>query len=254
MTDALAAEWIKIRTVSATRYCLGLALGSVGLSTLLTFGMVSAYDDSSAADQATFTGTPMEEVTMLVAHLCLGVLGVLAISSEYTTGMIRTSFLAMPSRRMVFLAKAALLAGIVCVVAQVVIFGTFLLSQVVVGDRPIPEYAPTVGDRAPTLFAMGLTAVVVALVGLGLAAIFRSAVAAIVGVAVLVYVFPIAAGNVPEPVGPVVDAMSLKNLAFQLGGDLPDPVLAPGAAAAVLVGYALAAIGTATFLIGRRDA
>ncbi|RSM59783.1 ABC transporter permease [Actinoplanes sp. ATCC 53533] len=254
MTDALAAEWIKIRTISTTAFCLGLALASVALSTLLTLGMVSAYDGQAAAEQATFTGTPMEEVTMLVAHLCLGVFGVLAISAEYTSGMIRTSFIAMPSRRAVFLAKTAIVAAVVFVVAQVVIFGTFFLSRVVVGDRPIPEYTTAVGDRVPTLFAMGLTAVVVALVGLGLAAIFRSAVAAIAGIVVLVYVFPIAAGNIPEPAGPKVDAMSLKNLAFQLGGDVPDPVLAPGAAAAVLAAYALVAIGIATFLIGRRDA
>jgi ABC-2 type transport system permease protein len=254
MTDALAAEWIKIRTVSTTLFCVGLALASMVLSTLLTFGMVSAYDGRSAAQQATFTGTPMEEITMLVGHLCLGVFGVLAISAEYGSGMIRTSFVAMPARRTVFLAKTAVVAAVVLVVAQVIIFGTFFLSRAVVGDRRIPDYLPTVADRAPTLFAMGLTAVVVALVGLGLAAIFRSAVAAIAGIAVLVYVFPIAAGNIPEPAGPAVDAMSLKNLAFQLGGDVPDPVLGPGAAAAVLAAYVLVVIGVATFLIGRRDA
>ncbi|WP_326557167.1 ABC transporter permease [Micromonospora sp. NBC_01796] len=254
MIDALAAEWIKIRTTATTLYCLGVALGSVVLSTLLTFGMVSSYDGRDAAGRATFSGTPMEEITMLVAHLCLGVLGVLVISSEYTSGMIRTSFIAMPSRRVVFLAKSAVVGFVVLVAAQAVIFGTFFLSRLVVGDRAIPDYRTGVDDRAATLFAMGLTAVVVALVGLGLAAIFRSAVAAIAGIALLVYVFPIAAGNIPEPVGPKIDALSMRSLALQIGGDVPDAVLTPAAAVGVLVAYVVVAIGTATHLIGRRDA
>ncbi len=254
MIDALAAEWIKIRTVSTTLFCLGAAAAGMMLSTLLTLGMVSAYDSRAAADRATFTGTPMEEVTMLVAHLCLGVFGVLAISPEYTTGMIRTSFVATPARRVVFLAKAVIVAVVGLVAGQVVIFGTFLLSRAAVGDRPIPEYLTAVGDRVPTLFAMGLTVAVVALVGLGLAVIFRSAVAAIAGIAVLGYVFPIAAGNIPEPAGPAVDAMSLRNLALQLGGDVPDPVLTPGGAIAVLAAYGLVTTGVAAVLIGCRDA
>jgi hypothetical protein len=254
MIDVLAAEWIKLRSVAATQLCLGLAAAGVLLGTLLTFGMVAAYDGLDAADQATFSGTPMEEVTMLVAHLCLGVLGVLAVSAEYATGMIRTTFVAMPGRRAVLAAKALVVAVVVFVAGQAAVFGTFFLSRLVVGDRPIPEYTSAVADEAPTQFAMGLTAVVVALVGLGLGAVLRSATGAIAGIVVLVYVFPIAAGNIPEPLGPKIDALSMKNLAFQLGGSAPDAVLSPAAALAVLVAYVVLTVGSGIILIGRRDA
>jgi ABC-2 type transport system permease protein len=254
MTDILAAEWLKARTVASSFYCVGLAVAGVVLSTLLTFGMVSAYDGLPRAERATFSGTPMEEVTMLVAHLCLGLFGVLTVSSEYSTGMIRATLIAMPGRRTVLVAKAVIVAAVAFTVGQAVIFASFFLSRAVVGNRPIPEYTSAVGHETSRLFAMGLTVLVVAMVGFGLGAVLRSATGAIAGLVLLVYVFPIAAGNIPAPLGPKVDALSLRNLAFQLAGTKVDPVLSPGAALAVMAAYVAVAVGAGVFLIGRRDA
>ena len=110
----IASEWIKFRTVRSTVWTLAITLVvMVGLSLLVAFGVTSAMDSSHAnpAD----TGLPGSVIVTLgyyFAQMTIAVLGVLTITGEYSTGMIRSTLAAVPRRLPALWAKALVLAAL----------------------------------------------------------------------------------------------------------------------------------------------
>lgn len=112
----LRAEWLKLRTVRSTWWTLAatFVLGA-GLTTLLCWGnaewLASAEADESPGSFITWG--------MLIAQICAVVLGALVVTTEYGTGMIRSTFAAVPSRGKVVAAKALLVTAVLFVVGTV---------------------------------------------------------------------------------------------------------------------------------------
>jgi ABC-2 type transport system permease protein len=101
-----AMEWQKLRTVRSTRYILALfAVSMIGLAMLVLSH--EGYPRMSAADRATFDPTHDCFIGLVLGQLLLGVVGVLTITSEFSSGMIRATFAAVPRRPLV-LAPSAL--------------------------------------------------------------------------------------------------------------------------------------------------
>jgi len=94
----------------------GLLLIGVLSGALLCAAYVSRYDSLSLGERARFDPTSFNLRGLFLAQLAIGVLGVLVISSEYTTGMIRTSFAAVPQRRTVVAAKSVVFLVVAFVV------------------------------------------------------------------------------------------------------------------------------------------
>lgn len=256
MTDVLASEWLKLRSVRSTWYILGLVALAVPLVAFLTLQGVNGWDGLPPGRRARFQAPPMEQVLLPLVQLCMGVLAVLAIASEYATGMIRASLAAVPRRRTVLGGKAVITAGIALLGGLLFLFGAFAVSRAIVADRPMsPGYTTPPEAEVPMLLASGLSVAVVALVGLGLGAVTRSAAGAIVAVSGLLFVLPVLAGLLPGPWSGRVGSVLPTNLAGQLVdhpsavGDLP-----PLGALGVLVAYAVAALGAGTAVLARRDA
>jgi ABC-2 type transport system permease protein len=119
----LRSEWIKTRTVRSTVWTLALTvLLMVGFSTLFSWGTSSVQGDGGpAAGVGTGSALAVFMVTVGygVAQLTLAVLGVLAITTEYSTGMVRSTFAAVPTRLPALGAKALIVAPISALTAMV---------------------------------------------------------------------------------------------------------------------------------------
>jgi len=120
---ALQAEWVKLRTVRSTGWTLlaTFVLGA-GLTILMCWGNAD-WLASKDADES-----PGSFVTwgMMIAQICAVVLGALVVTSEYSTGMIRSTFAATPTRGRVVAAKAVLVSAVLLVVGTVTALVGFL--------------------------------------------------------------------------------------------------------------------------------
>ena len=91
--DLLRSEWEKLRSIRTTFWSLAIAVvAMVGISAIVAAVHTGGSGRGFDALSGTFTG-------VLLAQLAIGVLGVLTITSEYSTGMIRSTFIAAPQRR-----------------------------------------------------------------------------------------------------------------------------------------------------------
>jgi len=123
---ALAAEWIKLRSVRSTYLALAAAaVTAIALGYVITHYVASTtnWATLSPAKKANWDPVSYSLAGLAIAQLAFGVLGVLAISSEHTTGLIRTTFAALPRRRAVLAAKAAVAGGLYLAVITVVGLG-----------------------------------------------------------------------------------------------------------------------------------
>lgn len=154
----MLSEWTKIRSVRSTVWSLAILIVLTLIFTALFMKMgIANWDKTSPAQQAEMRLDPTGTILgsgILLSQLAVCVLGVMAIASEYSTGMIRASLLAVPRRVPVLAAKATVFALLVLVVGEVTAFGSFFLG------------APILHDKAPV--ALGDPGVLRAVVGCGL--------------------------------------------------------------------------------------
>ncbi|MGW3150414.1 MULTISPECIES: ABC transporter permease [Streptomyces] len=169
--DLLASEWIKIRCLRSTSWTIGLTvLFVVGSAAMATLADNAA--GSGPADFLPFDAYPAAGYWTLM--LVASSMGALTVVSEYSSGLIRTTTVAVPARRSVVLAKAAVTAALWTVVGTAASTGSFLVSQAILNGHHagVPITHPGV-FRA--LAASALLAPVCALVGLGLGVLLRHA-------------------------------------------------------------------------------
>ncbi|WP_440070855.1 ABC transporter permease [Streptosporangium sp. OZ121] len=261
--DVLAAEWLKLRTVRSTWYVLAAVAASVVLMVVFTLYVGGLWDGLPPERRATLRAARPEQLLLLPVQICMAVLGVLAFTSEHATGMARTTFTAVPQRAVVLAARAAVVAAVAFAVGQGSGLVTFAAGRLIIGDRPIPGFATPLWEEFPGMFAAGLSAVVLAMVGLGAGVVLRSTAGAITGVVAYLYVLPRFATALPEPWNARVGSVLLEDLTRQAAGEPPLAVglgdaaagigLSPAAALAVMALYVVAALGAAAVALTRRD-
>jgi ABC-2 type transport system permease protein len=188
----LHAEWTKVRTLPGTGWLLLAAAA-------LTIGVSAAADAASTcatigcqADPAKLSLTGVQ-----VGQAIVAIIAVLAISGEYSTGMIRVTLTAMPRRWSVLGAKAALVGGLVLTAGALGVLGSLLAGRLILPGRGFTlahGYPPlSLGDGPVLRAACGsvLYLALVALLALGLATAVRDSAVAIGLVLGLLYLFPI---------------------------------------------------------------
>ncbi|WP_433325087.1 ABC transporter permease subunit [Spirillospora sp. CA-294931] len=195
--SVVGSEWIKIRTVKSTFWTLlaGIIV-TIGLSVLLALAFTSAWDDMDAQDRADFDAAGFGLVGINFGMVAFGVLGVLIITGEYATGMIRTSLTAMPRRTELMAAKALVLGAVVLVVGLVASFASFLLSQLFFQSKDIDA---SLGDSGilRAVIGGGLYLTLIALFSLGIGALLRHTAGAVTTVLGLLFVLPIIGNFLP---------------------------------------------------------
>ena len=189
----------------------------------------------------------------MFAQLAFGVLGALAISSEYGTGMIRTSLVAVPHRRSVLAAKAAVLAIIVTPLALAISFASFLLGQEMLHSQGVSATLATPGALTAVLGAAGYL-IAVTLLGLGLGAVIRHSAGAITALTGMVLLLPLALGEFPPPWNVRLERL-MPDLSPIIARHVSAPgYFTPGIALLVSAVWTAAAVAAGLFLITRRDA
>jgi ABC-type transport system involved in multi-copper enzyme maturation permease subunit len=261
MTGLISAEWLKFRTLRSSRIVAAVVAGSILFGAALTWYVASVWDKMPAADREHVAISSIEELTLSVNQLCFAVLGILAMTSEFKTGLIRSTIAATPARGKVLAAKAIVISVCALVVGTATSLVTYYVCDAVIGDRPIRFYDQPV-DLAALLTA-GPSTVMFALIGLGLGTALRSAAGSIAAVVAAWYVLPMVALNLPAPWNARVGAILLTRLDPQLAGvdlaakygstDMPGQFLSPAGAAAVMAAYILAALLPALLTLRRRD-
>jgi ABC-2 type transport system permease protein len=199
LAGTLRSEVTKLRSVRSTYWTLFmLVVAGIAWSVAYCAGEASRWPHMSLQDRAGFDPTQSSVVGLaLLGQLVIVVLGTLAITSEYSTGMIRTSLTVMPRRGVLFGAKAAVFAAVGLVVAFLTSFAAFFIGQSLLASTHVSATL----SQPNVLRAVIGSAVYVALCGLfafGLGAILRSTAGAMTTAYGLLFLVPELAKALPS--------------------------------------------------------
>ena len=256
--ETLHAEWTKLRTVASTGWLL---LGAAALTIA-----VSAAVDAAAACPASGCQADPAKLSLTgvqVGQAIVAVIAVLAVSGEYSTGMIRVTLAAMPRRLTVLAAKAALVASLVLAAGAVAVLASVLAGRLILpghGFTAAHGYLPlSLGDGPVLRAACGsvLYLALIALLSLGVATAVRESAVAIGLVLGLLYVFPVVTSVVGnqhwqrhlEQIGPMT-----AGLYIQATANLRSLPLTPWEGLGVLALWAAGALIIGALIFRFRDA
>ncbi|MFF7733206.1 ABC transporter permease [Streptomyces sp. NPDC007984] len=172
VTQVVRSEWTKIRSVASTVWTLSLVVVvTVALGMLIAALSKNEFDSMSARDRAEFDPTFISFAGMSLGQLAMIVFGVLVVSNEYSTGMIRSSLAAVPQRGSFLFSKVAVASGLALLVGLVTSFAAFFLGQAMLGSHRVEIGDPGV---LRAVFGGGLYMALIAMFSMGVAAMLRS--------------------------------------------------------------------------------
>jgi ABC-2 type transport system permease protein len=258
MRDALHAEWTKARTLPGAGWLLVAAAALTVIVSAAVAAAVRCPSGHCAEDPARISLTGI-----YLGQAVIAIVAVLAVTSEYSTGMIRVTLTAIPRRATVLAAKAAVLTGPVLVAGAVAVLGSVLAGRLILpghGISPANGYPDLSLASGPVLRAAAgsvLYLALIALLSLGIAAAVRDGAAAIGIVLGLLYLFPILGQVVGssgwhrhlEQLAPMT-----AGLAIQATTGLRSLPIGPWAGLSVLAAWAVAALLAGEILLRLRDA
>jgi hypothetical protein len=244
-------EWRKLRSVRSTWWTLAVfAAGMVGIAILVGLKAPAHPDPSYDPTEDGFAG-------LAIGQLALGILGVLALSTEFTSGSIRATFAAVPRRGRVLAAKAAVITAVTLGAGEVLAFMSFAAGQA--AERAAVPHAglhAALGEPGVLRAVLmgGAYPALIALIGLGLAALIRHTAGAISAIVGVVFVLPL----ILLPLGQQNAAMKfLPEMIAENSLTAVKPVansLSAGAGLAMLCLYAAVALAAGGWALARRDA
>jgi ABC-type transport system involved in multi-copper enzyme maturation permease subunit len=258
---ALRSEFTKIRSVRSTYWTLLATLVVViGIGALFSYGAAHNFSQLPTAAQAHQRAQEIANATerslfgLILGQLIIAAAGALTITSEYTTGMIRTSLSVLPRRGTVFAAKA-LVFGVIAVAAGLVSsFASYFLGQAILSGQHINS---TLGQPGVlrAVIGGGLFLGVCGLLSFGLGALIRHTAGAITASFGLLFVLVILAGFLPSSWAVHVD----KWVPTNAGGAIWEKVtgvhpFSPWTGFAVFCGYAALALAAGLYRFRNRDA
>jgi len=138
LRGAIASEFTKVRSVRSTYWTLAaLLIVSIGVGAAITGGSAANFNHN-LANKAGFDATQTSLVAFFeIGQLIIAVVAAMAITSEYSTGMIRTSLTAQPRRGTVYAAKAIVLASLTLVISLVTSFIAFFVGQALLSSSGV---------------------------------------------------------------------------------------------------------------------
>jgi len=294
LRGAIASEFTKLRSVRSTYWTLGsLFLVSVGLSAAICAG-TAANLVNNPGNKAQFDATQHALLAFFfLGELIITVIGAMVITSEYSTGMVRTSLSAQPRRGVVYAAKAITLAAVTLVISIITSFIAFFVGQILLSGKgvaaslfhtiTVPANAnvnctgggPGVGPGTCTATFSGtdvvtasavLTAIIgcalfvtlIALLAFGVGAIIRHTAGAITTVIGLVFVIPIVENALPSnwhnDIMRFLPDAANQVISVTVAGTDPTHLWSAWPQLGVTALYAVALVGIGAYLFRKRDA
>ncbi|TDC63172.1 ABC transporter permease [Actinomadura sp. GC306] len=253
----LLAEWTKIRTVRSTMWSLILYVGlSLGFTTLLVSLITATWNDATEQDRAAITMDPVSFIlgSGFFGQLVVCVLGVLVITAEYSTGMIRATFLAVPRRLPVLWAKALVFTALILVAGLAVSFVSYFIGTAILGDKVQVSLSDEGVLRS--VIGGGLYLAMLGLFSLAIGAIVRHTAGAITGVIALVLIVGPLAMLLPGKIGDYVYGYMPSEAGYLITSARQgeDDLLSPWEGYGVFALWTFALLAVAAYLLKRRDA
>jgi ABC-2 type transport system permease protein len=254
LARVVRAEWTKLRALRSTWWCaLIAAVLIVGLGAAIT-GSGAPYK-ISAGDSAA-GGVTLSLVGILFAQLVFGVLGVLAFSGEYATGMIRATLAVVPSRLPVLWAKLIAVVGLVLPLSLLAAVAEFFVATALESSRGGSAISLTDPGVLREVIGASLYLTVIAVIGLALGALLRRTAAGLSVFAAMFLVVPLVAAYLPPGIkgfAPYLPS-NAGGVIWGAGKLFGGHQLDPWTGFAVLCGYAVALTGLAAWRLRSRDA
>jgi ABC-type transport system involved in multi-copper enzyme maturation permease subunit len=251
----LRSEWTKLRTQpSALWALLSAVIVVIGFGILYSL-LREARPPHGAAAIRSFDPVSVSLSGVQVAQIAAGVLGVLLITSEYGTGLIRTSLAAVPRRLPVLWGKAATLVAATVVVSLPAALAAFLAGQSILGRQHLGITLSQPGV-ARAVIGSALYLAVAALIGLGLGTLLRSTAGGIAVLFGLLFAVQIVAGFLPGSWSDEVSKYLPASAGLAVTTVRPDPAstLPPWTGFGVFCLYAAVLLGLAALRMRRGDA
>lgn len=253
-TRVFRSEWTKLYSLRSTRYALlATVVMTIGFGIIASIANVSRWSTMTAADKAGFDPLSTSLLGVRFGVLAIGVLGVLLIAGEYTTGMIRSTMTAVPRRLPVLWGKTAVYALVALVLTVPAAFIAFFAGQAILSGQHIQIALSHSGVPLAVLGAAGYLTLV-GLFAMGLGAIMRNTAAGIATFAGIMFVvgplisiLPASIANSIEPYLPSSAGQAM----MQVGHHAHS--LSPGAGLAVFAAWVAVTLAAAAILLVRRD-
>lgn len=253
--NVLRSEWTKLWSLRSTRWSLLFAFVTMaGLGPLIATVTMSRWGRLSLHERITFDPINTALGGYHLAQLAIGVLGVLVISGEYSTGQIRSTLMAVPRRLPVLWAKAATFAGVAFTLTLIASLIAFFVSQAVLTRHHVNV---SIG-HAPALRAVigtGLYMVVLGVFALSLGALVRNTAGGIAIFAGVLFVLPGLAHVLPTSTFNAINPYLPSNAGSDVLSNTTDAgMLAPWTGFALFCAYSVVTFLAAAVLLVRRDA
>jgi ABC-2 type transport system permease protein len=247
------SEWTKLRSVRSTRYSLlAAALFTIGLAALACAVVAHHYPSMSLQDRADFHPLEVNLVGVQLAQLAIGILGILVITAEYSTGMIRASLTAVPTRLPMLWGKTLVYGLVTAALMIPAVLIAFFIGQAILSRHHI-NVSFTDPGVARALFGAALYLTIVGLFGLGLGTIVRNTAGGIATFVAIMFVLPPLMNVLPaswndaaSPYLPLAAGEAIMSVT-------PGNHLSPWVGLALFAGYAAAALAVGAVVLVRRD-
>ncbi|WP_328493892.1 ABC transporter permease [Streptomyces sp. NBC_00414] len=253
-TQVLRSEWTKIRSVASTLWTLSLAaVVTVVLGALISLLSKNEFDKMDAKDRLSFDPTYISFAGMSLGQLAMIVFGVLVVSNEYSTGMIRTSLSAVPQRGTFLFSKMAVATVLAFLVGLVTSFVAFFLGQAMLGS-----HKAAIGDPGVlrAVIGGGLYMTLIAVFSMGVATMLRSPMLSLGILMPFFFLISAILGNVPatKKIGrflPDQAGSKIMQVVTPLDDDVP---YGPWGGLGIMVLWVVLAVAGGYALLKRRDA
>ena len=249
------SEWTKLFSLRSTRWSLLVAvLLTIGLPLLFAAVTSSHWGGMSPHDRADRHPLDIALAGVNLSQLAIGVLGVLVITGEYSTGMIRASLTAVPKRLPVLWAKAGVFAAVTFALMLPSVFVAFFASQAILSKHDILQIPFSQAGVARSVVGGAVYLVLVALFALGIGACIRSTAGGIATFAGIFFVIPPLMNILPSSWNDAISQYLPSAAGRQLFSlDHARHTLTPLAGGLLFAAYAAAALAVAAVLLVRRD-
>jgi ABC-2 type transport system permease protein len=251
------SEWTKLRSLRSTRWSLLVAtVLTIGLPLLFATIISTRWPHLGPNERADHERHPLEIslAGVNVSQLAIAVLGVLVITGEYSTGMIRASLLAVPKRLPVLWAKTAVFAVVTFLLMLPSVLIAFVGSQAILRHHHILKVSFSHPGVARSVIGGAVFLMLVGVFALAIGAIVRNTAGGIATFAAIFFVFPPLLNILPtswnNAISPYLPDSAGRSV-FALTHDSHS--LAPGPGLALFVGYCVVALLLAAVLLDRRD-
>ena len=249
------SEWIKFRSVRSTimGFLLTFVL-TIGLGVLITVASRSHWSQSSPGDRFTFDAISTSLAGTYFASFAVGVIGILFITSEYSSGSIRTTLAAVPNRVRLTLSKLIVLAVSMIVVSEIVCFITFQKGQAIFsGVVPTASLSSSAVLRSVLLAGVYLT--LLAVLGFAIGLILRQSGACISVFTSILLIIPLIVFFLPQSWQTSIAKYEPSALGrAMMSTSPPSADFGAWTALMVLVIYVVIVLGIGTTMLVRRDA